>query len=274
MPQHRLEHYFTAVSPSFVNSGRSFLDLPHHVRRLVYEYVAWERDVVDLNYDNLVVYPSGQYPETLGCRKLVYSSFCGLRRNDTIVCQEEVWEMAPEQAEQDYGWSIWRRPWGGLQSMLLVSKAIHEEIEAYTYSVAVFRVCLGQPLGLLRLWRMSENALSHLQMLTIRLDRPTSEVTDDGWWDTPHPPSHIDTSKKLGREIVRNWVRTLDLLARTITPANLRLNLIFRARTMDDARAILEPMGELPLLRDCGICGELYGQSCFWERQPKVLTSC
>lgn len=269
MPQHRLEHYFASSKAPFVSSGLSFLTLPLNVRRLVYEYVATDYELVDLNYANLVVYPFGQNPETRGCRKLEADLNYKLKRSEDAVCQEEVWEMNPEWDEENYGSSIWNRPWGAVQAMLLVSKDIHREMEAYVYSATVFRICLGKPLGLSRLWRMSENALSHLQTLTIRLDQPMSETSDDGWENEARPPSHIDISKKSGKQIVRSWMRTLELLARTLTPHTLSLNLIFRAQTMDDARGILEPMECLPLLKDLGICAELYEQGLFWK-QKKV----
>lgn len=126
--------------------------------------------------------------------------------------------------------------------MLLVSKQIHQEVEAFTYSRAVFRVCMGQPLGLTRLWRMSDDALSNLGSLTIRLDAPKTEVAHDGW-AYPHPPSrYLDFSTEWGRSVLRNWTSTLYQLARSVKAGKLMLHVIFCAKTIDDARAIVEPM--------------------------------
>ncbi|KAH7381236.1 hypothetical protein DE146DRAFT_279556 [Phaeosphaeria sp. MPI-PUGE-AT-0046c] len=266
MPQFRLEHYFTASRPPCIQSGRSFLDLPPHVRRLVYEYAELGSQFIDLNYTNLLVYPHGEYPETRGCCKVQpFESYSELRKLD-VVGWEELWEMDVNSLEQNsVSKSIWNKPWGGVQAMNLVCRDVHREVETYIHSTSIFRVCLGQPLGFSRLERMSETALSHLTKLTIRLDQTRYEVQDDPWG--PNPPEHIDLSKRWSKKILRDWMRKLDLLVRTLRPQTLRLNVIFRARALRDAKAILEPLVRLPLLRGCGICVDLYGQNRFWKKE-------
>jgi hypothetical protein len=264
MRQRRLEYYFISSKAPFIPSGRSFLHLPYSVRKLVYEFAELDQIFVDLNYSNLKIYPEGAYPETRDCRKLDTKGWYDLKKLD-VPGSDEVWETNNEAVRiEDYGTSLWGRTCGSHQSMLLVSKQIHQEVEAFTYAGAVFRVCLGQPLGFTRLWRMNDHALSNLGSLTIRLDVPQTEVCNDGWAD-PHPPSrYLDFSTTWGRSVLKDWISTLSRLNQSIQAGTLRLRVIFCAKTMDDARAIVEPMIQLPQLKDCGICAELYGQSCWW----------
>jgi len=264
MPQYRLEHYFIPSRTPFTPSGYNFLDLPYSVRRLVYEYAGLGGLLVDLNYTNLKVYPRGTYPETDNCRKLD-AGFYDLKKLD-ITDPDEAWEINDDAEDvTGYGKSIWGNAYGSHQSMLLVSRQIHQEVEAYTYAQAVLRVCLSQPLGFTRLWRMSENALANLASLTIRLDTPKTLVENDVWEDYPEPPIYLDFSTKWGTKILETWSSTLEQLARSLRPGQLKLRVIFCAKTIDDARAVLEPMARLPRLKDCGICAEVYGQTCWWK---------
>ncbi|KAH7390653.1 hypothetical protein BKA66DRAFT_41298 [Pyrenochaeta sp. MPI-SDFR-AT-0127] len=269
MPQHRLEYYFSSRAP-LIPSGCSFLDLPHSVRKLVYKYAELDKIFIDLNYSNLKVYANGTYPETQDCRKLDANGPYELKKLD-VTELDEVWEIDDDAEDiQHYGTSVWGNVYGLHQSMLLTSKQIHREVEAFTYAGAVFRVCLGQPLGFARLWRMSDNALCNLGSLTIRLDTPKTVVWDDAWPRLPTPPACIDLSTACGRIVLKRWKLTLEGLVRSIRPGQLRLRVIFYAKTMGDATAIIEPMMQLPRLKDCGICAEICGQTCWWR--PRVHT--
>jgi hypothetical protein len=186
---------------------------------------------------------------------------------------DDVWEIN-DSAESfgGYGKSLWGNVYGLHQSMLLVSRQIHREAEALTYATAVLRVCLGQPLGFKRIRCMSDNALSNLGSLTIRLDDPKTEVWNDGWTNSNTPPKYIDLSTKKGMMILRDWTSIVERLARSVKPGKLRLRVVFRAKMISDARAVVEPMKGLPLLLDCGICAELYDQTCWWERKSVSST--
>ncbi|KAF2833161.1 hypothetical protein CC86DRAFT_5754 [Ophiobolus disseminans] len=268
MPQRRLEHYFVPSRAPAVPSGLSFLDLPHSVRKLIYIYAGLDGLFDDLNYSNLKVYPKGAYPRTDYCRRLDSRSRYDLKKLD-VAGPDEVWEMNDDSEDvKTYGKSLWGGAYGVAQSMLLVSRQIHQEVEAFVYAGAVFRVCLGQPLESRRLRRMSDHALSNLGALTIRLDVPQSIVENDGW-EVHTPPKHLDFSKKWGRQVLKTWSSTLERLAVSIKPGRLRLRVVFRAKTIDDARAVVEPLLRLPLLKDCGICVDLEGQSCWWELNPQ-----
>lgn len=270
MSQRRLTHYFNPSRDSFIPSRCSFLDLPNSVRNLIYEFAGLDDLFVDLNYTNLKVFPEDSYPETLDCRKLIDGNGCYKLRKIGAAELNEVWEINDSEWNiKSYGRSVWGNGYGLHQSMLLVSKQIHQEVETFTYAGAVFRVCLGQPLGFTRLWRMSDLAVSNMGSLTIRLDIPNTVVRIHAWMhignrltDTYTPPKHIDLSTKCGRKVMQNWTTTLERLARSLRPGQLRLRVIFRAKTKDDARAVIEPMMQLPLLKECAICVELYGESC------------
>jgi hypothetical protein len=267
MTQHRLQHYFVSSRAPIIPAGRSFLDLPQRVRNLVYEYAGLDDLYVDLNYSNLKVYAPGTYPETRDCSKLIEPGKYDLKKLD-VAEADEIWEVNNEtRVHRSYDTSFWGRAYGLHQSMLVVSKQVHREVEAITYANAIFWVCLGQPLGFTRLLRMSDHALSNLRMLTVRLDKPktaswvSSEIS-------PMPPRYIDTSVQWGKNILKAWALLLERLSRSSRPGQLRLRVIFCAKTMDDARAIIEPMSRLPLLKDCGICAEVLRQSCWWIPEP------
>lgn len=176
MRQRRLEHSFYTPKTVHRPSGCSFLHLPYAVRKHIYELAGIGQAHVDLNYTNLKVYPKGAYPETQDCRKLDGKCIYHLRKID-VDAQVEVWEINNEASDvKTYGRSVWGGKYGKRQSLLLASKKIHQEVEAFIYADAKFRVCLGHPLGFTRLWRLSDNALSHLGSLTIRLDAPRTVV--------------------------------------------------------------------------------------------------
>lgn len=268
MPQYRLEHYFAPKQAPPTPSGRSFLDLPHSVRKLVYTFAGLQGLVVDVNYSNLKLYPKHTYPTTDDCRKLDTVGWYKLHKLD-VADVEEVWEISDSREDvKEYGRSIWDREWGVLQSMLLVSRQIHKEVEAFVYSTGVLRVCMGQPLGLKRFWRLGDHAVEVLGALTVRLDVEKAMVEKSGWkqvGDAGMPSMYLDFSKKWGKAILKSWIRVLERLTRIIQPGQLSLRVVFRAKTMSDARAVIESMLQLPLLKDCGICAELEGQGLWWR---------
>ncbi|KAH8702921.1 hypothetical protein GQ44DRAFT_778365 [Phaeosphaeriaceae sp. PMI808] len=266
MPQHRLEHYFVPAKPPFVPSGRSFIDLPYSIRKLVYKYAELDNILVDLNYANLKVYPEGTYPETQGCRKLTAQDGPYELKKLDVAESEDVWEIDCGSEDIPSYWrSVWGIPYGLHQSMLLVSRQIHEEVEAFTCAGSVFRVCLGQPLGFTRLHRLSDNALSNLGSLTIRLDIPKTVVYFNGWAESPTPLEYIDLSTRWGQIVLKSWKLAIDRLIQSVRPGQLRLHVIFYAMTEADASALIEPMMRLPLLKDCGIRADIYGQD-HWRK--------
>jgi hypothetical protein len=265
MPQHRLEHYFTPTRPRLIPSGRSFLDLPGHVRKLIYEYADLHDSFIDLNYSNLKAYAPGTYPDTRDCLKLsAQEDWAELRKLD-VIDPEDIWEFCDDFDPGVYENSVFNRSYGLKQSLLLASREVHKEVEALIYSGLTFRVCLGQPLGFKRLWRMSDAALLNMQSLTIRLDVPKTKVESHGWSDYIRPPAYIDVSLKWGKSILKEWTSILKRLGQFVRPGQLKLRVIFCAKTMEDATAIIKPMSQLPLLKDCGICADLYGQDSWWE---------
>lgn len=265
MPQHRLEYYFTRTSPAFIPSGRGFLDLPRPIRDLIYDYSSLDNHFVDLNYSNLKVYARGMYPDTVDCIKLIPDEDWSDMRKVDVSDSDHIWEFCEDFDCGAIKFSAWNRPYGLHQSLLLVSKGVHEEVEALIYARATFRVCLGQPLGFKRLWHMSNAALFNLTSLTIRLDAPKSIVESSAWGDDLCPPVHINLSLKWGKVILKEWTSVLGRLARCIKPGRLSLCVIFRAKTMEDARTILHPVAQLPPLNDCAICVDLHGQDFWWQ---------
>lgn len=263
MPQHRLQHCFTSSRARPVPTSGNFLDLPLAVRHLVYSYAGLNGLFIDLNYTNVKVYTKGTYPDTLFCRKLDAESDCDhtLRKLDAIG-PGEVWELVhdPDDGEK-CGKDVWGRKYGVLQSLLLVSIQIHREVEVFVYSDAVFRVCMSQPLGLGRLWRMSSSALSVLSSLTVRLDLPKNVIESGRWAKQSEQLDWIDCKTREGKTILKEWVLIVEKLAKAIRPEQLRLRIIFRAKTIEVVKTIIEPMIQLPRLKDCGIYVETLGGS-------------
>lgn len=231
---------------------------------MVYKHAGLSSMFVDLNYTNLKVYSKGTWPDTLFCRKLDPVGEYHLEKLE-VIDANDIWETADEaECIRNIGRGIWGVKYGVLQSLLLVSRQIHKEVEAFTYASAVFRVCMGQPLGLQGLWRMSDFALSNLCSLTVRLDLPKDNVQTSGWNEPLQYLSVVDSSTREGKAIVRDWTNTMIRLSSIVRPQQLRLRVIFRARKIDDAQAIIKPMLRLPRLKDCGICAELEGSRRWW----------
>lgn len=269
MTQHRLEHYFAPSRIPSKPSGANILDLPYSVRQRIYEYAKLDGMIVDLNYSNLTVYPRGEYPETVGCRKMSATDWYNVQRVD-VVGRDEVWETCEEFAPGDFetcGHLPGTRPYGRHQSMLLVCKDIHKEVGSFTYRKNVFRVALGRPLGFTRLWRMSDYAISNLHSLSICLE-PSKDICNDFVLDAmyyrPYPPTPVDLSTRDGQWVLKNWIMLLDRLKRLARPSQLSLYLIFRAKTIDDVKSIIDPMFQLPTLGHCGISVDMYDQSFWW----------
>jgi hypothetical protein len=176
------------------------------VRHLIYSYAGLDNLFVDLNYTNLKVYPKGTYPDTLFCRKLDAESDCvhRLKKLD-FSGPDEMWELVrgPENGAK-CGKDVWGREYGDFQHLLLVSRQIGGEVEAFVYSSAVFRVCMGQPLGLARLWRMSSSALSVLSSLTVRLDL-SKTVVGGRWAEQLEQLEWIDFKTRGGKMVLKQW---------------------------------------------------------------------
>lgn len=270
MPQQRLERYFASSKSPRPATRCGLLQLPPSVRELIYQYVGLDHTLVDLNYSNLTVYAKGAYPETIDCRKLDTHGDYVLQKLD-VPDPSEVWEIEEGEDLDYYGASPWGRAYGVHQSMLLVCRQIHQEVEAFIYAGAVFRVCLGHPLGFTRLLSMSDHALSNVRSLTIRLDVPKASANRNGW-APPCPPSEsLDLSTEPGKLVLKSWLSVLHRSVHSLRPRQLRLRVIFCAKTMADAKAIIEPMLQLPQLKDCGICVELSGKSCWWRLEHVSL---
>lgn len=262
-----MEQDLAPARPLCSTTGLTFLSLPHHVRESIYAYLSLSPDLIDLNYTNLKVYPKGAYPETLRCRRLgPYEPYI-LKKVETATT-EEAWELGSETEEgeeETYGEPCLGRAWGVQQSMLLVSKQVHGEVEAWIYANSVIRVCPGQPLGLSRFMSMSENAIAHMGALTIRLDKSTDAVYQNKWDNCPELPQRIDLSCAWGREVLCKWREVIEKLCRSVKPGQLRLRVVLAAKTMANAETLLDPMMALPLLKDCGICLNMDGPPTWWK---------
>lgn len=90
--------------------------------------------LVDLNYNNLKVYPKRTYPDTLFCRKLDPDGEYELEKLDAPHL-EDVWETTGKEENTKYfGNEVCDIRYGVLQSLLLISRHIHGEVEVFAYA--------------------------------------------------------------------------------------------------------------------------------------------
>jgi hypothetical protein len=139
-------------------------------------------------------------------------------------------------------------------NLLLTCKKVHEELEPIIYAENTFGVCQGNPNGFERVWGMSDRAITSLASLTIRLTRPYGYNTSSISWmwqlDILEP---IDSSRRSGRLILREWNALVKHFATLLVPGRLELFLKFCSDSKD-VETTLAPLLDLPALRNVGVC--------------------
>ncbi|ORY04578.1 hypothetical protein BCR34DRAFT_633984 [Clohesyomyces aquaticus] len=236
MSQVRLKQHATSCG------GLTFLNLPQYARLSVYANAGLGGNSIDLNLGKMhlreisettIAWQRGAIPHLM--------LICPIRSR--IFSAGYDWWSTDEE---DCGCTA------TLVSLLLVSKQVKKEVEAFVYERNSFIVCRGNPHGLERLGRISIDGLGALTSLTIRLDgRSCVDRKRRSLYSIcPYP---IEMRSQQGRVLLEAWEAVVKRLARFVTPRRLTLSLILGTTDMDSVKAILEPLRELPLLKHCAI---------------------
>jgi hypothetical protein len=138
-------------------------------------------------------------------------------------------------------------------NLLLVCRQIWAELEPLVYATNLFNVCRGNPLGFRRLHRMSDRALASLTRLILRLDVPHGRAYDPGWEHEDRLPFPIDVTHVSECLVVRQWEALLARLRQVLKPGTLELFIICRCMNTKSLAKVLEPLRDLPWLKECGV---------------------
>jgi hypothetical protein len=259
MRQTRVENFFAySRPPKPPPTGRSFLDLPLAVRKQVYVYAQVTDHEFDLNFANLEFWAKRKYPDQFYRTHL----FC-YHNGSTVfklrdVSDGNIWELGKDDPEYDVNdYSEYECCINHIFNLLMTCKQVHKEVEELAYGANLFQICRGNPYGFERFWNLSHNAVAALTTLTVRLEKSRTRVRTDSFMSDSAIPSPIDLTLPLGRRILQDWKALLARLVQLSRPNALRLQLIFCAANIESAKALLEPMKYLPLLKNCSIWGSL-----------------
>lgn len=259
MRQTRLETYFTVLRPRRrPRPGLTFLHLPPNVRRQVYEYLGLTGQTIDLNFSNLVAYPRNAYPDTafavrFRCRhEAEAGTLRRLNAGDALFGEDEIWVLDREDDTPDMQDRC--RKCSAGYSLLFVCKEISREVQELVYGSNTFTVRQGCPNRLKRLKQMNGKALAALKCLTLKLDTDYEySWCDDANTIDKRLPQPLDINSKAGRAVLQDFRQAIERLVQFVPPNQLSLFLIFRFADQDGLNAVLAPLSQLPVLRDCGI---------------------
>jgi hypothetical protein len=240
----RIGNALAAHKPLPVRSPRerprlSFLSLPRIVRENVYKYAGVPTQIlIELNRwtkdDHLSEYMDESDPELLGIDTLDYY-----------------------QAAVPYG-------------LLASSRIVREEVEEKIYSSNIIAASLWLPRGLQPLERLSDASLRKLRSLVVFLCpcnclepfcRKNSYQTDaerDYFSVHEYRPSK-EHSRQLGcisrrdKGTIAQWRRICARLASNVPPGQLELHLVVDVANMRTAQMVLEPLLDLPVLKEAAI---------------------
>ncbi|OCL02272.1 hypothetical protein AOQ84DRAFT_423770 [Glonium stellatum] len=259
MRQSSLYDYFS-FNPRPLRPGLSFLDLPFSTRKLVYEHAGLVRDCpIDLNWEKLKFVEEFKY----------WYSSCEptecyhrpTRFTGDILGEEDGHIWTPDDDEEDgYVCICETLP----TNLLLVSKAISEEVHSILYSENKFRICRSNPRGLTWLKKLGPKALASLTSLSIRLNMcqcvQTKQLNYPYDIDIDyHSRCNSGDDKPLGRvsrldkAIIAEWKQLGTRLAAHTRPYHLNLSFICDTIDYETAQEIVKPLLNMPTLKHCAI---------------------
>jgi hypothetical protein len=162
-------------------------------------------------------------------------------------------------------------------SLLFVCKVVSQEAQEILYRTNCFAISQRKPGGLRGLERLSALAIQNVHTLFIHLTPCTclaphciktprqsphvatsfSTLAFASCFASPRKQSHhrkLSTKSRSDRLRLAQWERVCHRLAEHIVPGQLSLYLISHVEGMPAAKRILQPLLQLPTLRNCGIC--------------------
>ncbi|KAF2465008.1 uncharacterized protein BDR25DRAFT_306872, partial [Lindgomyces ingoldianus] len=251
---------------------RTFLDIPPKARKLIYEYAGLTGRTIDLNYSNLVLYPQNEYPDSLWSQRIgcFHHSHLTIKRCEDYTTLEPYWECNRKRTDlipihnyfyhcEHYDCASFEDP---PYSLLLASKSIFTEVFQTIYERNTFRICRSSPEGFSPLFNeLGHAALQELSNLTIRLDgEPPETIVLGVDWARLEQLLPIKLHSRYGKAALSDWQNLVRRLSRCVRPNRLTLRLIAKAPDVKTAEALLEPLNQLPTLKEC----------CIWLNQDPI----
>ena len=125
--------------------------------------------------------------------------------------------------------------------LLLVSRALHEEVSSILYLENKFTVCRSDAGGLSSLHSLSSSALASMTSLSIRLNRGVSDKAASSIIGANSQPL-LQELNTMGNRLTIN-----------IRKSRLRLSIIYDTLDYRTAKAFVEPLYRLPTLAECAV---------------------
>ena len=190
IPRRRSHQLLTAIrfnSPATVNSDNVLLSLPENVRFKIYAFLGvWDGRTYNLNRDYW-------YPEN---KERVYfvDEVCGIEGHSEA-------QRTATRNEINAAFPALGLP----TSLLTVSRAVHDDFEAYLYRTGRFTVKAACPEGLWALENMSHHAVQHLRHLRVDLSLC---ICRNGWDIVTNPRGSRDVDIAGSRKHESAWCRS------------------------------------------------------------------
>ncbi|VUC37591.1 unnamed protein product [Clonostachys rosea] len=138
------------------------------------------------------------------------------------------------------------------KQLLLVNKAIHKEAQEVLYGENAFAICAHGSEDFQALKMLSSDALGTLRRLVIRINiAPLLHDHDDE--NSLCLICRAPVSSTHSQSMLQEWTLVCQLLARSLAPAHLKLDLINNIRDLPTIRQLLGSLNSLPRLLDCHI---------------------
>jgi hypothetical protein len=236
----------------------TFYDLPLKARDLVYDYLDLTGNTINLNYTHLCAYPQNEYPNDTADW---VEEPCVITRCEDYRTLEEYWEWSRDPCDaslrnENYTYDgsfkgeffdeVLEDSWGSMAEVPDLFRTI--------YGRNNFRICRGSPGGFAPFFQLPTDALRKLGTLTVRLDgEPQSTIKLNGDWARLKELAPLKPHSRYGKIAMKEWERLVQRLTECVQPKQLTLYLIVNVPDLKTAEAVLKPLDQLPMLKDCGI---------------------
>jgi hypothetical protein len=247
----------------------NFYDLPLKARNLVYSYLGMSCCTIDLNYNQLIVFPQGTYHRYPG-EEIVEKVHCFHEGKFEISRCEDYhtlakywtceWDEYATRLIRPYPNSCRDEGCRGAPFITDWLKGRHgTRKEAPEPFITVlgsnhFRICRSSPSGFAPFFDIPRDMLYDLGTLTVRLDGELVECIElGGGWERIKRLSPLKLYSRCGKNAMKEWDQLVQRLVESIRPGQLTLYLIVSVEDFETAQTVLKPLERLPTLKDCGL---------------------
>lgn len=238
MRQSRLYEYFNChPQPCPPPSGISFLDLPPNIRRHIYDEAGF----------------------TSGCPINLHRRKTDRHRDSLEESSESENSSRPAEVSDDD-----HLDWAGCSSLwynlLQTSRDICNEVSSIIYSENRFMIHQRDGYDLRPLQNLSAKCLASLTCLIIHINVTSCDIREqcrrvclqDDCYSCRHEKP-LGKSSRADKSIISEWRRTASRLAAYIQPSRLELYFTCDTQDYETAKLVVEPISQMPTLKDCAI---------------------